>query len=71
MDIYWRLSCSFFIRQSAQAILVQIKTAAYEGNFQNRLVYPSSAESFISSVGLDLAVGSFELDRPVHAEQAP
>ena len=52
-------------------VLVQIKTTPYEGDFQNRLVYAPPAELFVSSVGLDLAVGPLGLDRTVHAEQRP
>ena len=52
-------------------ILVQIKTTAYEGDFQNRLVYAPPAKPFVSSVGLDLAVGPLGLNRSVHAEQRP
>ena len=43
-------------------VLVQIKTTAYEGDFQYRLVYAPPAEPFVSSVGLDLAVGPLGLD---------
>ena len=52
-------------------VLVQIKTTAYEGNFQNRLVYAPSAEPFVPSVCLDLTIGPLGLDRTVHAEQGP
>ena len=50
-------------------VLVQVKTAAYQGNLQNCLVYAPSSEPFVSSVCLYFAVSPFGLYGSVHSEQ--
>ena len=50
-------------------VLVQVKTAAYQGNLQNCLVYAPSSEPFVSSVCLYFAISPFGLYGTVHPEQ--
>ena len=50
-------------------VLVQVKTAAYQGNLQNYLVYAPSSEPFVSSVCLYFAISPFGLYGSVHSEQ--
>ena len=50
-------------------VLVQVKTAAYQGNLQNYLVYAPSSEPFVSSVCLYFAISPFGLYGTVHTEQ--
>src|SRR5574344_31589 len=50
-------------------VLVQVKTAAYQGNFQNCLVYASPSEPFVSPVGFYFPIGSLGLYGTIHAEQ--
>ena len=50
-------------------VLVQVKTAAYQGNPQNCLVYAPSSEPFVSSVCLYFAISPFGLYGAVHSEQ--
>ena len=50
-------------------VLVQVKTAAYQGNLQNCLVYAPPSEPFVSSVGFYFPVGSLGLYGTIHAEQ--
>ena len=52
-------------------ILVQVKTAAYQGNLQNCLVYAPSSEPFVPSVGFYFSVGSLRLYGTIHPEQRP
>ena len=50
-------------------VLVQVKTAAYQGNLQNCLVYAPSSEPFVSSVCLYFTISPFGLYGSVHSEQ--
>ena len=50
-------------------VLVQVKTAAYQGNLQNYFVYAPSSEPFVSSVCLYFAISPFGLYGTVHPEQ--
>jgi len=50
-------------------VLVQVKTAAYQSNLQNRLVYAPSSEPLVSSVCLYFAISPFGLYGTVHPEQ--
>ena len=50
-------------------VLVQVKTAAYQGNLQNCLVYAPSSEPLVSSICLYFAVSPFGLYGSVHSEQ--
>ena len=50
-------------------VLVQVKTAAYQGNLQNCLVYAPSSEPLVSSVCLYFAISPFGLYGTVHTEQ--
>ena len=50
-------------------VLVQVKTAAYQGNLQNCLVYAPSSEPLVSSVCLYFAISPFGLYGTVHPEQ--
>ena len=50
-------------------VLVQVKTAAYQGNLQNCLVYAPSSEPLVSSVCLYFAISPFGLYGSVHSEQ--
>ena len=50
-------------------VLVQVKTAAYQGNLQNYFVYAPSSEPFVSSVCLYFAISPFGLYGTVHTEQ--
>ena len=50
-------------------VLVQVKTAAYQGNLQNYLVYAPSSEPFVSSVCLYFAISPFGLYGAVYSEQ--
>ena len=50
-------------------VLVQVKTAAYQGNLSNYLVYAPSSEPFVSSVCLYFAISPFGLYGAVYSEQ--
>ena len=50
-------------------VLVQVKTAAYQGNLQNYFVYAPSSEPFVSSVCLYFAISPFGLYGAVYSEQ--
>ena len=49
-------------------VLVQVKTAAYQGNLQNCLVYAPPSEPFVSSVGFYFPVGSLGLYGTIHTK---
>ena len=52
-------------------VLVQVKTAAYQGNLQNCLIYVPSSEPFVPSGGFYFPVGPLGLYGTIHPEQRP
>ena len=50
-------------------VLVQVKTAAYQSNLQNCLVYAPPSEPFVPSVGFYFTVGPFRLYGAIHPQQ--
>ena len=52
-------------------VFVQVKATAYQGNLQNCLVYASSAEPFVASVGFYFSISSLGLYGTIHPEQRP
>ena len=50
-------------------VLMQVKTAGYQPQLQNYIVYAPSVDSSVSSVPLDLTVYALCLYTSVHSEQ--